>query len=202
MYGSNLIVIAKNEKIRCQKIRQSSLTIFILFLSVFTTACAFSENEEPPLYPRTDLPIGSLVFTVNKQNLFKMDNNKSLDQSITELYIDLGHSPALSPDGSRTVFIWSQRLLREPLDPSASLYYPPGLYLLNLTENQSPKLLWRDHDRPRETGDPSPFSPRWSPNGEKIVFLLAACRKSPCWRSDDQQKYTLLTQTRLMMADT
>jgi Tol biopolymer transport system component len=154
--------------------------------------CAFGSSKPEPfaIYPEIPLPSGSLIFTVNGRNLFKLDDDQLTDKPVIELYSNLGHSPALSPDASRTVFVWSQRLLQEPLDSSASLYYPPGLYLLNLTKDQPPKLLWRAHDGPGETDDPSPFSPHWLPDGERVVFLLG--------NSNHQDVYMLDLETQTL----
>lgn len=148
--------------------------LLLLVLLVLGLACVLgSSKREPPLiYPQMSLPDGSLVFTINGINLFKLDSSNSVDEPIIELYHDLGHSPFLSPDTLQVVFVWQERLPEKPADPSISVYYPHGLYLLDFTGDQPLKLLWRSHNGAWQSSDPSPFSPQWSPDGKQIVFLL------------------------------
>lgn len=154
-------------------IHQWFFDLVVLLVLSLVCACNPSNHEALPLRQEIDLPAGSLFFTVNHRNLFRLDSSKPGAESITEVYTDLGRFPSLSPDASRVTFVWMEALPEAPVTPSDSMYYPYGLYLLQVTSSQEPELLWRASDEPWDVdGDPFPRSPCWSPDANRIVFLL------------------------------
>jgi hypothetical protein len=70
------------------------------------------------------------------------------------------------------IFIWAEKRLEDPAKPHDFTYYPNGLDLLDITVDQSPTLLWREHNGPEDLGDLTPSSPQWLADEERIVFLI------------------------------
>lgn len=144
----------------------------------FICVCNSPKREPLVIYPEIPLPSGSLVFTANSVVVFRLDSGQSTDEPVARLHTSTVGSPifssTLSPDGSNMVFIWSRQLSEESAGPSASAYYPRGVYLLDLTSDQPPALLWRPHDGPEESDDPWPSSSQWSADGKWIVFLIGS----------------------------
>ena len=155
--------------------------VLVLFgLLVVGVVCAcnlpiLSSHKPDGIYPKMTLSSGRLIFT-NNFTIFKLESGSPIEKPAIEIFTSRVSSPVFSPNlllnDSKMVFTWSRYLPEKPADPSASPYYPRGLYLLDSTDNQSPNLLWWAHDGPGERNDPWPSSPGWTAGGQEVVFLI------------------------------
>jgi dipeptidyl aminopeptidase/acylaminoacyl peptidase len=149
--------------------------LVLLVLGLILSACNLSRGEPLGIYPQKSLPNGSLIFT-NHFGIFRLDSEKPINEPVTTLYSSTVSSPLFSPtllpNSSKMVFIWSRKLPKESSDPSVSAYYPTGVYLLDLTSDQPPTLLWWAHEGSEKPDDPWPSSSRWSADGKSVVFLI------------------------------